>query len=68
MRKRRPAEIAQAQFRRDFTKHIQDIGEKYLLPGETQDTAFLFVPSESVFAELNESFEDLIQKRTAPGW
>lgn len=53
---------AQAQFRRDFSKHIQDIGEKYLLPGETQDTAFLFVPSESVFAELNESFEDLVQK------
>ncbi|MGX1498636.1 DNA recombination protein RmuC [Labrenzia sp. MBR-25] len=53
---------AQAQFRRDFTKHIQDVAEKYLLPGETQDTAFLFVPSESVFAELNESFEDLIQK------
>ncbi|MTI43907.1 DNA recombination protein RmuC [Roseibium hamelinense] len=53
---------AQAQFRRDFTKHIQDIREKYLLPGETQDTAFLFVPSESVFAELNERFEDLVQK------
>ncbi|SHL37362.1 DNA recombination protein RmuC [Roseibium suaedae] len=53
---------AQAQFRRDFSKHIQDIHEKYLLPGETQDTAFLFVPSESIFAELNESFEDLIQK------
>ncbi|WP_244274687.1 DNA recombination protein RmuC [Labrenzia sp. OB1] len=53
---------AQAQFRKDFTKHIQDISEKYLLPGETQDTAFLFVPSESVFAELNESFEDLVQK------
>ncbi len=53
---------AQAQFRKDFTKHIQDISEKYLLPGETQDTAFLFVPSESVFAELNEGFEDLVQK------
>nr|WP_319385821.1 DNA recombination protein RmuC [uncultured Roseibium sp.] len=53
---------AQSQFRRDFAKHIQDISEKYLLPGETQDTAFLFVPSESVFAELNEGFEDLIQK------
>ncbi|MEP3667378.1 MAG: DNA recombination protein RmuC, partial [Roseibium sp.] len=53
---------AQSQFRRDFTKHIQDIREKYLLPGETQDTAFLFVPSESVFAELNEGFEDLVQK------
>ena len=45
-----------------LTKHIQDIGEKYLLPGETQDTAFLFVPSESIFAELNENFEDLVQK------
>lgn len=53
---------ANAQFRRDFTKHIQDIREKYLVPGETQDTAFLFVPSESVFAELNENFEDLVQK------
>lgn len=53
---------AQAQFRRDLSKHIQDISEKYLLPGETQDTAFLFVPSESIFAELNESFEDLVQK------
>lgn len=53
---------AQAQFRRDFTKHIQDIRERYLIPGETQDTAFLFVPSESVFAELNENFEDLVQK------
>ncbi|MTI04921.1 DNA recombination protein RmuC [Roseibium denhamense] len=53
---------AHAQFRRDFTKHIQDISEKYLLPGETQDTAFLFVPSESIFSELNERFEDLVQK------
>ncbi|NVK36219.1 MAG: DNA recombination protein RmuC [Rhodobacteraceae bacterium] len=53
---------AHAQFRRDFTKHIQDISEKYLLPGETQETAFFFVPSESIFAELNENFEDLVQK------
>lgn len=53
---------AQAQFRRDFSKHIGDIKERYLIPGETQDTAFLFVPSESIFAELNENFEDLIQK------
>lgn len=53
---------AHAQFRRDLTKHVQDVGAKYLIPGETQDTAFLFVPSESVFAELNEQFEDLVQK------
>ncbi len=54
--------IGQTQFRRDFTKHITDIGEKYLIPGETQETAFLFVPSESIFAELHERFEDLVQK------
>jgi len=53
---------AATQFRRDMTKHIQDIRERYLLPGETQDTAFLFVPSESVFAEINERFEDVVQK------
>ncbi|NRG16123.1 DNA recombination protein RmuC [Rhizobiales bacterium] len=56
------AKQAQAQFRRDVTKHVQDIKERYLIHGETQDTAFLFVPSESVFAEIHENFEDIIQK------
>ncbi len=53
---------ARRQFRRDMLKHVQDIKERYLIPGETQDTAFMFVPSESVFAELNENFEDVVQK------
>ena len=53
---------AQAQFRKDMAKHITDISDKYLIPGETQDTAFLFVPSESVFAELHENFEDVVQR------
>lgn len=53
---------AQTQFRRDVTKHIQDIKERYFIPGETQDIAFLFVPSESVFAEIHENFEDIVQK------
>ncbi|MBA5776221.1 DNA recombination protein RmuC [Stappia sp. F7233] len=56
------AKQAQAQFRRDVTKHIQDIKERYFISGETQDTAFLFVPSESVFAEIHENFEDIVQK------
>jgi len=43
-------------------RHVIDIRDKYLLPGETQDTAFLFVPSESIFADLHERFEDLVQK------
>ena len=52
---------AVAQFRTDMTKHIQDIRQKYFIPGETQDTAFLFVPSESIFADLHERFEGIIQ-------
>ncbi len=50
------------RLRGDVTKHIRDISEKYLIPGETQDTAIMFVPSESVYADLHELFEDLIQK------
>ena len=53
---------AEGQFRRDTLKHVQDIADRYLLPGETQDTAFMFVPSESVFADIHERFEDVIQK------
>ncbi len=53
---------AQARVRADLSKHIKDVSERYLLPGETQDVAILFVPSESLFADLHEFFEDMIQK------
>jgi DNA recombination protein RmuC len=54
--------ISGQQFRRDMEVHIRDISEKYLIRGETQDTAFLFVPSESIFAEIHEKFEGIVQK------
>ena len=54
--------MAAQQFRRDVEVHIKAISEKYLIKGETQDTAFMFVPSESIFAEIHENFETLIQK------
>ncbi|MEP1206944.1 MAG: DNA recombination protein RmuC [Rhizobiaceae bacterium] len=50
------------QFRRDMEVHIKDISSKYLISGETQDTAFMFVPSESIFAEIHENFENIVQK------
>jgi DNA recombination protein RmuC len=56
------AKAASQQFRRDMETHIRDISEKYLLQGETQETAFLFVPSESIFAEIHENFEAVVQK------
>src|ERR1044072_5747043 len=53
---------AAQRLRQDVTRHFTDIAERYLLPGETQDLALMFVPSESVYAELYDGFDDLIQK------
>ena len=53
---------AAQQLRQDVGRHIRDIAEKYLIPGETHETAILFVPAESVYADLYEQFEDVIQK------
>ena len=50
------------RLRADVMKHVGDIAEKYLIPGETQDTALMFVPSESVYAEIHDRFDDVIQK------
>ena len=54
--------IAQQMFRRDVDVHIKAISERYFIAGETQDTAFMFVPSESVFAEIHEKHETLVTR------
>ncbi|AMJ63116.1 DNA recombination protein RmuC [Bosea sp. PAMC 26642] len=53
---------AGARVRNDVGVHVKDIAERYFLPGETQDMALLFVPSESIHADLHEHFDDVIQK------
>ena len=53
---------AQARVRTDVGKHVKDIAERYFIPGETQDLALMFVPSESIHADLHEHFEDVVQK------
>jgi DNA recombination protein RmuC len=53
---------AMARVRGDVGKHIRDIAERYFVPGETQDLAVLFVPAESLYADLNEHFPDVVQK------
>jgi DNA recombination protein RmuC len=53
---------ATQRLRQDVMKHVADIAGKYLIPGETQDTALMFVPSESVYAEIHDGFDDVIQK------
>ncbi len=54
--------IAASLFRRDVETHIKAIAKKYLLPGETTDTALLFLPSEAIYAELYANFPDLVKK------
>jgi DNA recombination protein RmuC len=54
--------FAAQRVRQDVMKHINDIADKYICPGETQDTALMFVPSESVYAELHDAFDDIVQK------
>ena len=53
---------AMRRVRVDIGKHIDDIAAKYALPGETQDTMLMFVPSESFYADLHEHFPDLLEK------
>ncbi len=45
----------------DVKKHIQDIAEKYIIPGETAESAILFLPSESVYAEINIQLPKLVE-------
>jgi DNA recombination protein RmuC len=53
---------AMAQVRNDLQKHMKDIAEKYLIPGEVQTPAIMFVPSESIYAELHASFPETLRR------
>ena len=54
--------LAETAFRSDVIKHIKDIAEKYIIPGETADSAIMFVPAESVFAELHDRFPMVVEE------
>lgn len=49
-------------FTRDVIKHIRDIAEKYIIPGETSGWAVMFVPAESVYMELHNNYQNVIQE------
>jgi DNA recombination protein RmuC len=60
-------ERAQAEraFKVDLRRHVDDIGDKYVLPGETSDGAVMFVPAEAVFAEIHAYHRDVIEHALA---
>ena len=53
---------ALASVRADVLKHVKDIASKYLIAGETQSPAIMFVPSESIYADLHEFCPDVFQR------
>ncbi len=52
---------AERFFKASVLKHIKDIAEKYIIPGETAESALMFLPSESVYAELHANFVDVVE-------
>lgn len=53
--------LAEAQFRQDIRKHINDIAEKYIIPEETSDGAVMFIPAEAIFAEIHAHYPDIVE-------
>ena len=42
-------------------KHVKDIADKYILSGETAESALMFLPSEAIYAELHANFIDAVE-------
>lgn len=55
-------EDARRRFAADVRKHFRDIAAKYIVPGETADSALMFVPSEAVYAALHTDFNDVVEE------
>lgn len=49
-------------FGQDILKHIKDIAERYIVPGETAESALMFLPSEAVYAELHAEFPEVVER------
>ena len=53
-------DLYEKKFKSDMKKHIDAIGSKYIIPGETTDQAILFLPAEAIFAEINAYHPEII--------
>lgn len=53
---------ARKAFGADVMKHVGDISKKYIVPGETADSALMFLPSEAVYAELHAELPNIVER------
>ncbi|MBU8537133.1 DNA recombination protein RmuC [Falsiroseomonas tokyonensis] len=58
---------ATRRFTADIRKHVADISQKYLIPGETAEGALMFLPSEAVHATLHAAHPDLVAEAARRG-
>lgn len=56
---------AARQFAADVLRHVAAIAERYIIAGETAESALMFLPSEAVYAELHASFQGVMEKAYA---
>jgi DNA recombination protein RmuC len=54
--------LAVRRFADDVGKHIRDIAERYIIAGETAESALMFLPSEAVYAELHANFRSVVEE------
>ena len=52
---------ARRAFAADVRRHVQDIAQRYIIPGETAESALMFLPSEAVYAELHANYREVIE-------
>ncbi|MBU1226058.1 MAG: DNA recombination protein RmuC [Actinobacteria bacterium] len=52
---------AARQLKKDVLTHIRAIADKYIVSGQTADSALMFLPSEAVYAELHAHHADVIE-------
>lgn len=55
------------RFGTDVQKHVKDVAERYVIPGETAEGALIFVPSEAIYAELHTSLVAVVSEATRRG-
>ena len=61
--KNEPEKIqASREFSAAIRKHVIDIAERYIIPGETAESALMFLPSEAVYAELHANFRNVVEE------
>ena len=50
------------RFAQDVKSHVVAISDKYIVPGETAESALMFLPSEAVYAELHANFINVVEE------